>query len=114
MHEAIFADIERQAREWAEYQRKCEEAARCPVAERIIANNQPDPMREGMLGCAQMFVSLLDPRTYKRKAAETLVYLRLNRIASRDLGLNHNKADAILLERAANLRRQAARLGSKS
>lgn len=81
------------------------------MARRIVAANAVESLHDGMTGAVQVFVSLFEPRTYKRRAAETLLYLRHNRAACRRLGINHHPADARLLAHAAALRRRAAELG---
>lgn len=81
-------------------------------AEDIAARNRvPPPRHGGFAGFFEAVGSSFDRRTFKRKAAETLAYIPVNRDACLELGLNHHKADAVLLNRAAMLRRKAARIG---
>ena len=81
-----------------------EAAARCPLAEKIIANNQPDTLDGGMMGAMMVVLSTQDPRTAKRKAAENILHLRKNRLVCKRQGRNYRKADAQLLRRARILR----------
>jgi hypothetical protein len=81
------------------------------IAERIMANNAAMPVRQaGFAGFFEGMAQLFDPRSYKRRAAETLAYVPLNRAACIAQGRNHLQADAELLARAAHCRREAQRL----
>lgn len=99
--------IDRLSRQDAE--RRMEYAAvRCPVAERIVASNQPEPNLGGMVGMLQAFCNPLGSAYHKRAAASWLIYLRQNRIALRRMGRDPHAADETLLDRIAHHRRMAA------
>lgn len=94
----------------AEDSRRALALSACPRAELIVMRNRPEPLDGGMVGGLQVFGALLDPRTFKRKAAETILYLRRNRAALKSMGRCHHRADAVLLERARSYRLRAAQL----
>lgn len=102
-----FRQIEAKAREVAQEASQDKAAAHCPLAEKIVANNQASELDGGMMGAMGVVLSSRDPRTAKRKAAETIIRLRRNRRECKRIGRNHHKADAELLRRA-RLFREAA------
>lgn len=80
-------------------------AARCPVAEKIAANNaRPNPVTTRI---PRNFDRIQTPEHFKRKAAETILWVRRNRLALKRMGRNHRASDARLLEKAATYRRDA-------
>lgn len=80
-------------------------AASCPIAERIIGLN-PSQFR----GIPGLFHDIETPAFFKRHAAETIVQLRRNRLACKQLGRNWRGADAIYLRIIRHNIAEAARL----
>lgn len=79
-------------------------AAHCPLAQKIIAANQAPELGSGLMGAVGVALSMRCPKTAKRKAAETINRLRVNRMVCKRQGRNHHLADARLLRRARVLR----------
>lgn len=82
-------------------------------ARKIIAANARPALGYGMAGCRDVFALATDPRTFKRKAAETLAYISKNRAACKAQGRQWVAADARLLEHAAWCRKRIAELKGK-
>lgn len=107
--DGICNDIARIGREMDARRKINHIAARCPKAEAIMKANRPDRQMGGIPGMMQVAMRAQSPEHYKYLAAERIVYLRRNRITLKQAGRNWRRADAVLLEQAAELRREAAR-----
>lgn len=82
-------------------------AAQSPKAQAIVDANTRPVAGYGMAGCAQVFQNLDSAERFKRMAAETICYLRKNRLVLKRTGRNHSAADARWLAKAAGYRRDA-------
>ncbi len=82
-------------------------AARCPKAQAIIDSNPRRRPGYGMVGCQDVFASLNSPEHFKRKAAETILCLRKNRLLLKRMGRSYSAADASRLLKVAQYRRAA-------
>ncbi|WP_282608959.1 hypothetical protein [Pelagibius sp. Alg239-R121] len=102
--DAALAQMEAAAAERRAHEIADTAAAHCALAQKIIANNQAPELGSGLMGAVGIALSMRCPRTAKRKAAETLAYLRKNRLTCKRQGRNHHLADAQLLRRARILR----------
>lgn len=76
------------------------EAARCPVAERILENNKPEPYRYGMAGLEQVILDTTDARTLKRHIAKSIIAMRRARavlkLQGKGIAAQHRAADYYL------------------
>lgn len=82
-------------------------AAQSPKAQAIIDTNTRPVTGYGMAGCAQVFQNLDSAEHFKRMAAQTIQYLRKNRLVLKRTGRNHSAADARWLAKVAGYRRDA-------
>jgi len=111
--QCAFRQMEAQAAERRAHEVEDTAAAHCPLAQKIIANNQAPVLGSGLMGAVGIALSMRCPRTAKRKAAETLAYLRKNRLTCKRQGRNHHLADAQLLRRARILRECAVEFAAE-